>query len=195
ETPLKESLKTDQHYAGLWVRGARPDLLFNSEQGIHLIQPRGVGPVPIAIRCFQGENPEAHCQKASQDFVDAIRNGQDALPSRESLRLYEILEDPSEPRDGKAPWKKDVERLIDIESQAASPLAKGLKRQSSLPKSYRNLEILLKTTDHRSSAEDLMKWPVRDLLPIVELLYQVFPLPGEAVLDLEPKNVKESDDR
>lgn len=191
ESPLKESLRTDQHYTGLWLKGAAPDLLFPKEQGIHLIQPRGMGPIPIAIRSFQGQVTDTVCPKASQDFVNAILQGEEALPARESLRLYEVLDDPSAPRDEKAPWKTEVERIIDIESQAASPLAKGLKRQSTLPKSYRNLEILLRVTDHRSGAGELMKWPVRDLLPVVELLYQVFPLAGEAVLNLEPKNVKD----
>lgn len=175
---LKDALKTDQHFAGLWMKGARPDLLFQGEEGIHLVQPRGSGPIPIAIRCFQGKN-------ATDEFLAAIRQGEEALPARQSLRLYEILDDPSSQRDESAPWQNDVERLIDIESQASSSLSKGLKRRSSLPKSYKNLEILLRVTDHRSGAEELHKWPTRDLLPVVELLYQVFPLPGEAVLDLE----------
>jgi ATP-dependent Clp protease ATP-binding subunit ClpC len=179
---LASLIKIEQHYVVLWVKGARPDLIFAGEQGNHVFQPRGTGPVPLAVHCFAAEQTDSLCPQASRDFVDALLSGERALSAGTALRHYEILDDPSAPR-GEADFKDlDLDRLVGIESKDATPLSSGLKRSSNLPKSYGKLEILLKVTDHRSGMSGLFKWPLRDLLPFLELLYHVFPLPAERMV-------------
>jgi ATP-dependent Clp protease ATP-binding subunit ClpC len=185
------SLKSEQHYVGLWVKGADPRALFESEAGIHVFLPRGSGPVPLAVQCFRGESGtiEFNHQIQSQ-FLGAILAGEAALQSNETMRRYEIVDDPSAPREESDSGEGGMDRLHGIESKDATPFSRGLKRSSDLPKSYQKLEILLRVDDHRSQLTELFKWPLRDLLPFVELLFHVFPLPNEKMIEPITKDLE-----